>query len=151
LQKSAESAQAAATEAEEEGQLSSQPQQQPAAMPVHASPAEAASLQEEEVVEQPSQQPQQQQAKSQAAAVPAAKLTKAQRQRWTVLHVCDCHHLVMMGLSFSYAIWSLAASSFDWLLPYWSTYKQFHLSVWEKLQNNAAELCLHSSARTSKL
>ncbi|KAL0044010.1 hypothetical protein WJX82_001910 [Trebouxia sp. C0006] len=85
LQKSAESAQAAATEAEEEGQLSSQPQQQPAVMPVLASTAEAAPLQQEEVVEQPSQQPQQQpqqqQAKLQAAAVPATKLTKAQRQR----------------------------------------------------------------------
>ncbi len=86
MQKSAESAQAAATEAEEEGHLSSQPQQLPAAMPVLASPAEAASLQQEEVVEQPSQQPQQQpqqqqQAKLQAAAVPATKLTKAQRQR----------------------------------------------------------------------
>jgi len=92
LQKSAESAQAAAIEAEDEGHLGSQPQQQPAAMPVTTSPAEAAPLKQEEVVEQPSQQPQQQpqqqQAKSQAAAVPATKLTKAQRQRCTILHVC---------------------------------------------------------------
>ncbi len=61
-------------------------------MPVLASTAEAAPLQQEEVVEQPSQQPQQQpqqqQAKLQAAAVPATKLTKAQRQRCTILHVC---------------------------------------------------------------
>ena len=89
LQKSADSAQASAMDAEsEEAAFSNQPAEQqpaaPAATILSASAAEAASAGDTEGESaEGGQQAQQQQAQArpQATAAPAAKLTKAQRQR----------------------------------------------------------------------
>lgn len=93
LQKTAESAQSAGPEEDEQQELSgSQAKLQPTALRSAAAAAtsqvadskDAIKLQDPQQIQQQQQQPQ---AKLQEAVVPAAKLTKAQRQRYAPRYV----------------------------------------------------------------
>ena len=101
-QKTADSAQSAGLEEDQQEEVdTSQSQQQPAAFSAVATNSSQGVEGLDSVKADDSQQTQQQQqpqAKLQAAAAPAAKLTKAQRQRYVV---ASC----LLGLPFSFPPW----------------------------------------------